>query len=164
MLVGAAPGHITEMVHALISKPVAPEFHQSSAAGPGPEPGIHWQGDTGRQTGPLWPNPTRELGYLLGITEVPRISYSGSELTELFQNLQADEESCGNQHLLLSVETEIQWPGAPSQLHRKISLPRIRTESIQTQLLSQELSPGPQSTGLERWTAALSVQKLHSWL
>ena len=44
MLVGAAPGHITEMVRALISKPVAPEFHRSSAPGPGPEPGIDWQG------------------------------------------------------------------------------------------------------------------------
>ena len=164
MLVGAAPGHITEMVRALISKPVAPEFHRSSAPGPGPEPGIDWQGDTRMSDRSTLAHPTRELGYLLGITEVPRISYSGSELTELFQNLHADEQSCGNQHLLLSMETEIQWPGAPSQLHRKISLPRIRTESIQTQLLSQELSPGPQGTGLERWTAAPSAQKLHSWL
>ena len=63
-----APGHITEMVQALIPKLVAPEFRQSSAPGPGPEPRIDWQGNKcrqrtqGHQTGPLWPNPTWELG------------------------------------------------------------------------------------------------------
>lgn len=56
----------------------------------------HW----GIRQGPLQPNTMWERGHPLKTMEVPRTSDTDSGLTELFQNLWAEEESCGNQHSL----------------------------------------------------------------